>query len=194
MESRPVNWRDSAVCPWWTLASWPTCGSPTFSPWPEVPDATGHPTSNLEKGWCTAVWLVSSSELQAIFCPTWSPSWQLHVFYPVPGVSCTGTLGGAVMIQLTGLGSGCCWKQVLVAYSAPACLAVDPWHFPHATSARLALECVSWGDGPAESHIKDERVFLVREDFCSLFSLKPQVFRYSSAMLWDTVKKQHIHL
>lgn len=101
---------------------------------------------------------------------------------------------GAVMIQLSGLGAGCCWKRVLVPCSARACLALNPWHIPRATGARLALECVSSGDGPAESRIKDERVFLVREDFCSLFPLKPQALRYSSAVLWGKVKNQHICL
>ena len=53
---------------------------------------------------------------------------------------------GAVTIQLTGLGAGHCRKRVVVPFSAPASLAVEPCHFPHAIGACLTSEGVSSGD------------------------------------------------
>lgn len=35
--------------------------------------------------------LCSQRLLQVIFCPIWSFSWQIYVFHPLPGDSCTGT-------------------------------------------------------------------------------------------------------
>lgn len=101
-----------------------------------------------------------------------TPRILLSYLEPVTAASCISSsarslmpwdIQGAVMIQLTGLGAGCCQKRVVVPFSACAFLVVEPCHFPCATSACLTLEWVSLRDRPAENHIKNEWVFLMRE-------------------------------